>query len=221
MSMTSGSTRVPRIAPARVPIATPSTIQITAAPTTRESVIGIASMICGMTRMPRFTKEVRSWVMKRFFIIIAYCTGSGSSSPKEARTWASVAGSAFLPAILAAGSTPGVAKKIRKTRTLIAKRTSTDEPKRFAIYLGMSGRPTEAGVWVQRVAYAVAEHVERDRGQPDEETGGNGDHRPGVEQRQTVVDDRAPARVRRLHADREEGERRLRQHVQRGHQRQE
>lgn len=82
-------------------------------------------MICGITSVPRFTNEVRSWLTNRCFIIIRYCTGSGRSKPNDSRTCASVAGSAFLPAMRAAGSTPGVAKKIRKTSTLIANRTST------------------------------------------------------------------------------------------------
>ena len=51
--------------------------------------------------------------MKSFFIISAYWTGSGRSSPKSCRTAFSVCWSALRPAMRAAGSTPGVAKKIR------------------------------------------------------------------------------------------------------------
>jgi len=49
--------------------------------------------------------------------------GIGLSSSNEARTCCRVNWSALRPAIRAAGSTPGVAKKIRKTRTEIENRT--------------------------------------------------------------------------------------------------
>ena len=62
---------------------------------------------------------------KSFFIISPYWTGSGLSNPKSLRTACSVAWSALRPAMRAAGSTPGVAKKMRKTSTLIEKSTST------------------------------------------------------------------------------------------------
>ena len=51
--------------------------------------------------------------MKSRFIISTYWIGSGRSRPKSCLTAASVAGSALRPAMRAAGSTPGVAKKIR------------------------------------------------------------------------------------------------------------
>ena len=94
---------------------TANSTQITAAPSTRREVTGAACTTCGITFAPRLTNDVRSRVMKSFFIISAYWTGIGRSSPKSLRTARSVAWSAFLPAIRAAGSTPGVAKKIRKT----------------------------------------------------------------------------------------------------------
>jgi hypothetical protein len=110
-----------------------TTTQITAAPSTSESVTGAASMTCGTTLAPRFTNEVRSRVTNSFFIISAYWTGIGRSSPKSLRTAASVAGSALRPAIRDAGSTPGVAKKIRKTMTLIAKSTNAVDTSRRAM----------------------------------------------------------------------------------------
>ena len=80
---------------------------------TSESVTGAAAVTCGITRAPRFTYEVRSRLKKSFFIMIPYFTGSGRSRPKSCLTAASVCGSALRPAMRAAGSTPGVAKKIR------------------------------------------------------------------------------------------------------------
>ena len=47
---------------------------------------GRGLVTCGITFAPRFTYDVRSRVMKSFFIISAYCTGSGRSSPKSCRT---------------------------------------------------------------------------------------------------------------------------------------
>ena len=43
--------------------------QITAAPSTSESVTGAASSTCGTTFAPRFTNDVRSRVMNSFFIM--------------------------------------------------------------------------------------------------------------------------------------------------------
>ena len=45
---------------------------------------------CGITFAPRLTNDVRSRVMKSFFIISAYWTGIGRSSPKSLRTARSV-----------------------------------------------------------------------------------------------------------------------------------
>ena len=60
----------------------------------------------------------------------AYRTGSGRSRPNSWRTCATTCGVALRPAMRAAGSTPGVAKKIRKTSTLMEKRTRTAEMNR-------------------------------------------------------------------------------------------
>ena len=106
--------------------------QITAAPSTSDSVTGAASVTCGITFAPRLTNDVRSREMNSFFIISAYCTGIGRSSPKSCRTSLSVAWSAFLPAMRAAGSTPGVAKKMRNARTLIENSTNTIDTSRRA-----------------------------------------------------------------------------------------
>ena len=81
-----GSTAVPRRWAASVPIPMPSTSQMTAAPRTREKVTGAAWVICGITFVPRLTKDSRSRSMKRCRIISAYCTGSGRSRPNECRT---------------------------------------------------------------------------------------------------------------------------------------
>ena len=53
--ITPASTGVPRYTAAMRPIATLKISQITDAPSTRERVTGIASVICGHTRAPRFT----------------------------------------------------------------------------------------------------------------------------------------------------------------------
>ena len=47
------------------------TTQMTAAPSTSESVTGAACVTCGITFSPRFTYDVRSREMKSFFIITA------------------------------------------------------------------------------------------------------------------------------------------------------
>ena len=77
--------------------------------------------------------------MNSFFIISTYCTGSGRSRPKSCRTARSVCGVAFFPAIRAAGSVPGVAKKIRKTKTLIANITRSAEAIRLTTKRSISG----------------------------------------------------------------------------------
>ena len=86
---------------------------------------GIASKICGDTFCPWFEYETRSRLMNRFFIITRYRTGSGLSRPNWWRISAIVSGFGLRPASWRAGSTPGVAKKIRNTSTLIANITAT------------------------------------------------------------------------------------------------
>ena len=65
--------------------------QMREAPSTSDSVTGAASSTCGITFAPRLMYDVRSRVMKSFFINSAYCTGMGLSSPKSWRTARSVA----------------------------------------------------------------------------------------------------------------------------------
>ena len=76
------STGVPRKTAARRPMPMLNTTQITAAPSTSESVTGAAWVTCGITFAPRLTNDVRSRVMKSFFIISAYCTGIGLVEPE-------------------------------------------------------------------------------------------------------------------------------------------
>ena len=70
--------------------------------------------------------------MKICFIIVRYCTGSGLSRPRSALTRAIRAGSAFLPAIRAAGSELGMTLKIRNTITEIANSTAIMPSSRLA-----------------------------------------------------------------------------------------
>ena len=130
ITITATSSVVPRKTAAISPSPMANVIQRTEAPSTRLNVTGAASTTCGMTFAPRFTNDVRSREMKSRFIISAYWTGMGLSSPKSLLTSRSVCWSAFRPAMRAAGSTPGVAKKIRKTRTLIENMTSNADAAR-------------------------------------------------------------------------------------------
>ena len=68
------SSQLPRVAAATMPISMPKTTHNTAAPMTSDSVTGIVSITAGTTFQPRLTKEVRSPVMKIFFIMTKYCT---------------------------------------------------------------------------------------------------------------------------------------------------
>ena len=52
-----------------------------------------------------------------------------------------MAWSALRPAILAAGSTPGVAKKMRNTKTLIVKRTKTAAAVRRSVNSSIQAAP--------------------------------------------------------------------------------
>ena len=96
-----------------------------------ENVAGSPSQICSTT-LRSFAYDV-SWPVKICFIIVRYCTGSGSSSPRSALTLAISAGSAFLPAIRAAGSEFGITLKIRNTITEIANSTATMPIRRLAM----------------------------------------------------------------------------------------
>ena len=140
------------------------TTQITAAPKTSESVTGAACVICGITFAPRFTYDVRSRVMKSFFIISAYWTGSGWSSPKSCRT--------CLQRLLV-GVASGDAR-----RGVDARRREEDEERQHADReehehhrdepaddeAQHQSPPRELGARIERVAHAVAEHVQREHG---------------------------------------------------------
>src|SRR5436853_7090545 len=69
MIITVVSIAVPRKTPASIPMAIDAMTQITAAPNTSDKVTGAACVTCGITLAPRFTYDVRSRVMKSFFII--------------------------------------------------------------------------------------------------------------------------------------------------------
>ena len=73
-TISSLSSKVPRVAAAARPMSRPKTTQSTAAPITSDSVTGTVSSTAGTTFQPRLTKEVRSRVMKSFFIMTKYCT---------------------------------------------------------------------------------------------------------------------------------------------------
>ena len=120
-----GSKTVPRSTAAATPIRIDITTQITAAPSTSDSVTGVAATISGTTLWPWFVYEVRSRLMNSFFIRIRYCTGSGRSSPYWCLMALIVSGLGLRPASLRAGSTPGVWKKIRNTSTVIVNTTKT------------------------------------------------------------------------------------------------
>ena len=64
----------PRVAAATIPMMSEKTTHSTAAPMTSDKVTGTVSMTAGTTSQPRLTKEVRSPVMKIFFIMVRYCT---------------------------------------------------------------------------------------------------------------------------------------------------
>ena len=68
--------------------------------------------------------------MNSRFIISTYCSGLERSRPNWWRTAATVSGVGLRPASERVGSTPGVAKKIRNVRTVIAKRTTTRPSRR-------------------------------------------------------------------------------------------
>src|SRR5437773_804125 len=138
--------------------------------------------------------------MKMCFIIRPYCTGSERSRPNSCLTAAIVSGVGLRPASCRAGSTPGVAKKMTKVRTVIAKSTTT-RPISLLTMKTVISEPlaldAELGAGVERVADAVAEQVQREHGEHDEDPGHDRHQRPRVEQRLPVVDDRAPTRLRR------------------------
>src|SRR5581483_11482460 len=111
----------------------------------------------------------------------------------------------FRPAISRAGSTPGVSKKSRKTSADSTNMTATSPRMRRTAKVSTAG-PTSLDphlrARVESVAEAVAEDVQREHGEDDHDPRRDRDPRPRVEQLLSVLDDRAPARLRRLHADR-------------------
>ena len=73
---------VPRYTAAASPIPIANITQMTAAPSTSDSVTGAAATICGITGVPRLTNDVRSRVMKSFFIINPYWIGQRAVEPE-------------------------------------------------------------------------------------------------------------------------------------------
>ena len=123
---------------------------------------------------------------------------------------------AFLPAIRSAGSPPGMTMKIRNTMKLTTTSTSTapssradderDHERHQCSILHLRAR-------VERVAQAVAEDVERDDRQHDRRARDDRQPRRRPDALLALGDQRAPRRVRRLHAGAEERQRRLDQDV--------
>ena len=127
---------------------------------------------------------------------------------------ASVSGAALRPAMRAAGSTPGVAKKIRNTSTLMPNITKSIATQPADDEGDHAASPTRS---LARGSSASRTPSPRTLRQSTVSTmampGASATHGPGVEQRPGRPDDRAPAGVGRLHADREERQRRFGEHV--------
>ena len=200
--------------------------QMMAAPITSESVTGAASTICGIDLRAAIDerRQVAASTKSRF-IMIPYCTGSGRSRPKSWRTAARVSGSALRPGDPRRRVDARRGEEDQEHEHADAEH---DEQRRSsrrmmnAITRPPACRPKpDLGARVERVAHAVAQHVEREHGEHDGEAGRDRHPGPRVEQALPVLDDRAPAGVRRLHADRQERERRFGQHAGREHQREE
>src|SRR5262252_3232621 len=166
--------------------------------------------------------------MKIFFIMMPYSIGNGRPSPSCARISARVCGLGLRPAIARAGSTPGVLKKMTNTTTVITNMTTTVHSVRRTTNVSMRPAPAcsraslphpQLRPGIERVADAVAEHVERQHRQHDQDAGRDRYPRSGVEELLAVVDERAPADIGRLDADRQERQGRLCQDGRRDHQR--
>ena len=175
-TMSNGSTNVPRMTAAAVPIAMPTTTQMITAPNTSESVTGAASVICGTTFAPRLTNEVRSRLQKSFFIMIAYCTGFGAV---EAEVVAHL-----LQRLLAR-----VAAGDARCRVDPGRREEDQEHEHAEREHHEDGREQAADderdhrrphpqprARIERVAHAVAEHVEAEHGRGDREPGAIATH---------------------------------------------
>src|ERR1700733_4748699 len=153
--------------------------------------------------------------MNRCFIISRYWIGTGRLSPNWARISFRICGLELRPAIARAGSTPGVLKKMKKTSTVITNMTSTAHSERRTMNVS-TGAPScpgggpalpvhpQLGPRVERVPDPVPEHVQRQHGEHDHDSGRERDPGPRVQQILAVADDHAPAHVGRLHADGQE-----------------
>ena len=161
--MSNGSRIVPLATTASTPIVMPSTAQMIAAPMMSEKVTGAAAVIAGTTLSAWLPYETRSREMNRRFIISAYRTGSGRSSPNSCLTAATVSGVGLRPASERVGSTPGIAKKIRNVSTEIAKSTTTSPISLRMMKANIvSYSSAHLGPRIEGVAQAVAEHVQRE-----------------------------------------------------------
>ena len=128
--MSNGSNTVPLSTAASTPMPTAKMTQMTAAPNTSDRVTGTAWTISGTTCSPWLEYDTRSREMKSFCIMIRYRMGNGRSSPNWWRISRMEDGEGLRPASWRAGSTPGVAKKIRNTSTLMPNMTATVPIKR-------------------------------------------------------------------------------------------
>ena len=80
----------------------------------------------------------------------------------------------------------------------------------------------DLGARIKRVAQAVAQHIERQHATATMAMpGASATHGPRIEQALAILDDGSPARIGRLHADRQEGQSGFGQHVERHHERHE
>src|SRR5437867_11614196 len=109
----------------------------------------------------------------------------GRSKPKSFRTAASTSGDALRPAIRDEGSDPGVAKKIRKTMTLIPNITKIIWIRRrmsvFSIGRSVASDP-KLGARIQRVANTVTQDVQGQHRDRDGDARRECHHRPRIEQ---------------------------------------
>src|SRR6266481_6635491 len=127
--------------------------------------------------------------MKMCFIISPYRTGSGRSRPNSCLMFLIVAAVGLRPAIWRAGSTPGVAKKIRNTRMEIANSTTTSQSSRRMMNVAISTstlRP-QLRSRVERVAKTVAEDVQGENGEDDHDSRRDRDPWSRVEQALSVL----------------------------------
>src|SRR5215212_3381342 len=133
---------------------------------------------------------------------------------------------AVRPAMRTAGSPPGTTMKIRNTKKLTTSSTSAIPISRRATKVAIrSSLPSvldpHLRAWVERVAEAVAEDVEREDGEHDREAGRERQPRRRGDPLLPRRDQRPPRRVRRLHAGAEERESGLGEDVVRDDQREE